>query len=328
LRKIVIITTGGTIYGVSKSRMDFSNYQSGKEIENHILQQVPEINDLAEIHLEEFENVSSCEVTPVHWNLLKNRVHYFLNEKDFDGVVITHGTNTLEETAYFLHLTCNTEKPIVLVGSQRPPSSLSSDAHLNLYNAVKLAASPKARQTGVLVILNDEINSAREVTKTNTYRAETFQSGQFGFLGYVDVDGEVCFYRKPTKLHTNLSIFNSIPTDSLNGVEIIYSYAGADGKLIRSLSNTECKGIVIAGTGAGKFSNKEYEALREARKNGIHIVRSSRVGNGRVVPLQQYENDQFIAGDNLLPQKARILLMLALEKTDNYYEIQTLFNQY
>jgi L-asparaginase len=328
LSKIAIITTGGTIYGVNKSRMDFSNYLSGKDAENYILQQVPELYDIADIHLEEFENVSSCEITPVHWNLLKERAHYYLNEQNYDGLVITHGTNTMEETAYFLHLTCNTDKPIVLVGSQRPPSALSSDAHLNLFNAVKLAASPHARKKGVLVMLNDEINSAREVTKTNTYRTETFQSGQIGFLGYVDVDGEVCFYRQPTKLHTTSAIFSSMPTKSLKNVEIIYSYAGADGRLIRSLLKTECKGIVMAGTGAGKFSAKEHEALVEARKNGIYIVRSSRVGNGRVVPLQQYENDEFIAADNLLPQKARILLMLALEKTENFKEIQQIFNTY
>jgi L-asparaginase len=326
--KIVVLSTGGTIFGVGNNRVDFCNYKSGSSTSHDIFEQIPELLSLAEFHFEELDNFSSCEMTPAHWTILKKKLEYYLQDLDYDGAVITHGTNTLEETAYFLHLTCNTDKPIVLVGSQRPPTALSSDAHLNLYNATRLAASPEAIGKGVLVMLNDEINSAREVTKTNTYRSETFQSGQMGFLGYVDVDGKVIFYRQPTKLHTTSSKFRSVETETLSGVEIIYSYAGSNGYLINSLLSSDIKGIVIAGTGAGKFSNKECEALIKARKKGIHVVRSSRVGNGRVVQLEQYKDHDFIAADNLLPQKARILLMLALQVTTDPKEIQHIFDQY
>ena len=323
-----MLTTGGTIFSESNSRLDLFNYKSGQDKKNLVLNQIPEVKDIANLHVEQIDNISSCDIVPYHWNLLKDKVNGYISKPEFDGVVITHGTNTLEETAYFLHLTCDTEKPIVLVGSQRPPSALSTDATLNLLNAVRLAASPNAIGKGILVMLNDEINSAREVTKTNTYRVEAFQSGQLGFLGYVDVDGMVCFYRETTKIHTSRSIFKMVDTTNLNKVEIVYSYAGADGGLIQLLFNTDCKGIVIAGTGAGKFSQKECEALIKARERGIHVVRSNRVGNGRVVPLKQYEPYGFISADNLLPQKARILLMLALKVTDNVGEIQEIFNKY
>ncbi|MEH7126385.1 asparaginase [Bacillus sp. JJ1773] len=327
MTKIALLTTGGTIDGISKDRLDLSNYRSGKATHS-ILDQVPEASSLAEIHHEPFDHISSRDMTPRHWDLIRERIHHYVHNQGFDGVVVTHGTNTMEETAYFLHLTCQTDKPIVLVGSQRPPGGMSSDAHLNLFNSVKLAASPDAKGRGVLVMLNDEINSARDVTKTNTYRTEAFQSGQMGFLGYVDVDGKACFYRHPTKRHTVQSTFASLQTDSLKRVDIIFSYGGADGELIRSLLHTDCKGIVIAGTGAGICTTAEYEALQEAREKGIQVVRSSRVGNGRVVPIAQYESDQFIAGDNLIPQKARILLMLALEITDSPKAIQQIFNEY
>src|SRR5699024_4655157 len=260
---------------------------------------------------DQFAQVSSTEITTSHWiNLRKRIIHYFEDEQ-FDGVVITHGTNTIEETAYFLHLTVATEKPIVCVGSQRPFTALSTDAHLNLLNAVRVAADDSSYKKGVLVVLNDEINCAREATKTNTYRLESFQSSQLGFLGYVEPDNTVQFYREATRKHTYKSEFAGLSFDSLKEVEIIYSYAGASGHLIRHIVDKElASGIVLAGTGAGLVSPDELEALREASKNGVFVVRSNRVGNGRVVPIKPYEDDPFISADNLLPQKARILLML------------------
>ncbi|MBP1931059.1 asparaginase [Ammoniphilus resinae] len=327
MKKVAILATGGTISSAADSRTELINYKSGTFTGDEIINQIPELREIADVHIEQTTNFSSMEMTAKEWTILREKALHYLNELDFDGVVITHGTNTIEETAYFLHLTCNVSKPIVIVGSQRPLTGLSSDAHLNVYNAVKLAASEDAVGKGVLVMMNDEINSAREVTKTNTVRLETFQSGQLGFLGYVDNDG-VFFYRQPTRIHTAQSQFNELDTQELDPVEIVYSYAGADGNLIRCLIPTGVKGIVIAGTGTGRFSSKELEALVEAKKQGIAVVRSSRVGNGRVIPEEQYEPYGFVSGDNLLPQKARILLMLALKVTKDPVEIQRIFDTY
>src|SRR5699024_7099946 len=182
---------------------------------------------------------------------------------------------------------------------------------------------------GVLVVLNDEISSAREVTKTNTYRLESFQSSQFGFLGYVDADQKVHFYREPTRKHTSESEFASLTIENLPEVEIVYSYAGATGHLIEHITESgKFRGIVTAGTGAGLVSPSEIEALKKATKENVIVVRSSRVGNGRVVPIEPYKDYTFISGDNLLPQKARILLMLALLKYDDVAAIQKVFDTY
>src|SRR5699024_2915725 len=228
---------------------------------------------------------------------------------------ITHGTNTLEETAYFLHLTVPSPKPIVLVGSQRPFTQLSSDAHMNIVQAVQVAAADEAHGLGVLVVLNNQISSARDVTKTNTYHLHTFQNGDAGFLGYIDADGSVQFYRKPVKKHTIHSAFANEDLSNLPEVAITYSHAGADEHLIDAIIASEkYAGIITAGTGAGLIAPLEIDALKRAVVKGITVVRSSRVGNGRVVPITPYKGSGFLVADNLLPQKARILLMLALEK--------------
>jgi len=254
----------------------------------------------------------------------------YLEIENYDGIVITHGTNTLEETAYFLHLTVPTKKPIVLIGSQRPYTAISSDAQLNIINGIRVAAAEASKGKGVLVVLNDEISSAREVAKTNTYRLNTFQSGQFGYLGFVDPDGTVQYYRSPTRKHTFQSKFSQFAfKDDIPNIEIVYSYAGATGELIQHISTCEkYQGIIVAGTGAGLMSPDEERALQEAIANGLAVVRSNRVGNGRVVEIDKYRNMSFINGDNLLPQKARILLMLSLLTDQSILEIQSNFNHY
>ncbi len=327
--KVKVIATGGTISGHSDDGLDFRNYRSGFYPVEEILESVPEIHRYAEITTQQLTNFSSCEMTPKHWIQLKQLVEAAIHDEKCDGVVITHGTNTIEETAYFLHLTVNTEHPIVLVGAQRPLTAIGTDAVINLIHAVRVAAAPQSRGKGVLVVLNDAIHSAREVTKTNTYCLETFQSGQFGFLGYVEPDGTVQYYRTPARKHTIHSCFASARIADIPEVEIVYSYAGANGQLIRLLaaSNT-VSGIVVAGTGAGKFSKAEEEALIMAAEKGIVVVRSSRVGNGRVVALKEYEKYPFVSADNLLPQKARILLMLALALKKNQRETQEIFDNY
>lgn len=329
MKKIKLIATGGTISGRGFDRMDLKDYESGHYTPADFIEQIPEIRLLADVQVEQLTNFSSTSITPVHWIALRQKVEHALNEADYDGVVITHGTNTLEETAYFLHLTVNSEKPVVCVGAQRPFTALSTDAAMNLVNAIRVAIDPSSHGKGVLVVMNDEINCAREVTKTNTYRLEAFQSGQMGFLGYVDPDHTVQFYRSPLRKHTVNSRFSSHSFDALPHVAIVYSYAGTDGDLIRYIANGgKYAGIVVAGTGAGRCSGGEKEALGEAIEQGLVVVRSSRVGSGRVVPIHHYKGLKSVTADNLLPQKARILLMLSLSLFNDVADIQPIFNDY
>lgn len=329
MKKIKVIEMGGTISAHGQNRLDLKDYTSGKYTGVDYERAIPELETIADVTFESFLRVSSTEVNANHWIQLREKVTNDLVDGEFDGIVVTHGTNTLEESAYFLHLTVATNKPIVFVGAQRPFTALSTDAHLNLINAVRVAASDEAHNKGVLVVLNDEISSAREVTKTNTYRLEAFQSGQFGYLGFVDPDKQVHFYRNSTKRHTINSEFSSLTFTALPKVEITYSYAGATGHLVDHIVKSgNYRGIVTAGTGAGLISPSEKEALQKATEAGMFVVRSSRVGNGRVMDVAPYENIRFISGDNLLPQKARILLMVSLLKYNTVEEIQKVFNDY
>src|SRR5690625_3867782 len=329
MKNIKVIEMGGTISGKGYDRLDLKDYKSGVFTGKDFSEEVPEMADVANVSFESFLSVSSTELNASHWIELRERVIQCLEEEGYDGIVITHGTNTLEETAYFLHLTVPSTKPIVFVGAQRPLTAISSDAHYNLLQAIRVAASHEAIGKGVLVVLNDEISSAREVTKTNTYRLEAFQSGQFGYLGFVDPDKKIHFYREPTRKHTIHSEFSEMEIKQLPDVEIIYSYAGATGHLIDYIIESGAyKGIVTAGTGAGLVSPSEKAALEKARQHGIHIVRSSRVGNGRVMGIKGYEADHFIHGDNLLPQKARILLMVSLLKYGATTDLERIFNSY
>lgn len=326
MKKIKVIEMGGTISARGKDRLDRKDYQSGAFTGVDFALDIPEISRIVDVSYDPFMDVSSTAIDSSHWVELRKRIISYFNE-DIDGIVISHGTNTIEETAYFLHLTIPSNKPIVIVGSQRPYTALSTDAHLNLLNAVRVAASNEAIGKGVLVVLNDVINGAREVTKSNTYRLETFQSGQLGILGVVDPDERVIFYREPTRKHTVHTAFSDLDITSLPNVEIIYSYAGASRFVLDSIVESgKFSGIVTAGTGAGLVSPSELAGLRAAALAGMTIVRSSRVGNGRVMAVEPYADDNFVNGDNLLPQKARILLMLCLLKYDNTVAIQQIFD--
>src|SRR5690625_4275688 len=201
MKKIGLITMGGTISAKGTHRGDLKDYRSGLLNGEDFLKQLPELSKLANIDVFQNENISSTRINENHWVQLKNKIEHLLNENNYYGIVITHGTNTIEETAYFLHLTVNSEKPIVLVGAQRPFTALSTDAHLNLINAVRVAINPNSKSKGVMVAVNDEIHGAREVTKTNTYRLETFQSGCTGVLGFIDPDETIQYYRIPTRNH-------------------------------------------------------------------------------------------------------------------------------
>ena len=321
-----VLATGGTIAGQGASSTSLTQYKSGSVAGSALVKAVPEISRVAEVRVEEIADVGSANITLAHWLTLAHRINrIFSTEPGTAGVVITHGTNTMEETAYFLNLTVKHDRPVVLVGSMRPGTAISADGPLNLLNAVRVAASAEARGKGVLVVLNDEINAAREVTKTNTLRVETFRSPDFGFLGHVDGD-KISFYRAPVRRHTTRSEFDVTGLTALPGVEILYSYVQPSTVLIQALAASGVKGIVMAGTGAGLVANVERDALAKVR--GAVIVRSNRTGSGRVPARDEYDSLGMIPADNLNPQKARILLMLALTKTADLREIRRMFEEY
>ena len=321
-----VLSTGGTIAGQGASSTSLTQYKSGAIAGADLVKAVPEIARTANVRVEQIANVASSNMTIEIWLTLTNRINrIFAEEPGTAGVVITHGTNTMEETAYFLNLTVKHDRPVVLVGSMRPGTAISADGPLNLLNAVRTAASPEARGKGVLVVLNDEINAARDVTKTNTLRVETFRSPDFGYLGYVDGD-KISFYRAPVRLHTTRSEFDVTGLKELPAVEILYSYVQPSTLLIQALVASGVKGIVMAGTGAGLVTNAERDALAKAK--GPVIVRSNRAGSGRVPSRDDYDSLGMIPADTLNPQKARILLMLALTKTTDLKEIRRIFEEY
>ncbi len=327
-----VLATGGTISGGGASPTSLTEYRAGTFSGEELVAAVPDLARHATIRVEQVTNVGSPNITFDDWRSLARRIdEIFSNEPDTAGVVITHGTNTLEETAYFLNLTVRHARPVVLVGAQRPATAISADGPLNLLNAVRTAASPEARGKGVLVVLNDQINAARDVTKTSTYRLETFSSRDLGLLGYVDGD-RVAFYRAPSRRHTADSEFDLAGVTAFPRVDIVYSYVEANPVLIQALIEDGVDGIVLAGTGAGGMSRREREALERVTTLPADarpiIVRSNRVGSGRVLPRTPDGELRMIAGDTLNPQKARILLMLALARTRDLDEIRRMFREY
>ncbi|MBD1853537.1 asparaginase [Leptolyngbya sp. FACHB-711] len=328
LPKVKILTTGGTIASRGATPLTLSDYTAGRVEGNALVEAVPEIQNFANVEVEEIANIGSPDMTSEIWLKMAKRINeIFATEPDVAGVVITHGTNTLEETSFFLHLTVQSDKPVVLVGAQRPATAISADGPLNLINAVRVAAAPHSRGMGALLVMNDQINSARDVTKTNTFRLETFQSGELGFLGYADSD-RVVYYRSPMRRHTVRSEFDITSVTELPRVDVVYSYAEASRDTVDALVEAGTKGIILAGTGAGGAAPREFEGLKEAVQRGVTVIASSRVGNGRVLDRQRYVDAGIIPGDNLLPQKARILLMLALTQTSDPAEIRRIFEEY
>jgi len=324
LPRVVVLATGGTIasqydpaIGALKPAL------TGEEI----VAAVPGLEGLARVDVEQIANVGSKDMTPEIWRTLAGRANALLAEPDVSGVIVTHGTDTLEETAYFLDLSVTSDKPVIVVGAQRAPSYFDTDGPRNMLNAVRVVLSPEAQGMGTMVVMNGQINAAREVTKTNTQDAETFQSLDFGRLGVAD-HGAVRFYRSPFRRQT-------VPLregDVLPRIEIIPQFAGADGKLIRLLmEDGDVDAFVIAGVGLGHVSAKTEAAIREARARGIPVVMASRVYTGRIVPL--YAADVAlrdlgcVMADNLSPQKARVLLMLAMTRTTDPHELQAYFDR-
>lgn len=322
---IYILATGGTIAGSGSGTLDTS-YTSGTVTVDKLIAAVPEINKIATIKGEQISNIGSQEMNNEVWFKLANRVNELLTSGKADGVVITHGTDTMEETAYFLNLVVKSDKPIVMVGAMRNSGSLSADGPLNIFNAVNVAMNKEAAGKGVMVVMNDEIHAAREVTKTNTTAVDTFKSPNSGKIGTVFY-GNVKFYMNPTRKHTVNSAFDITKIKELPRVDIIYSHSNDNPDFVNVAVKNGAKGIVNAGMGNGNPFPSALEALGEAVKAGVVVVRDSRVGSGETTLNGEVDDGKygFLASDNLNAQKARVLLMLALTQTTDKAKIQEFF---
>lgn len=329
LPRVHMVATGGTI----------SNRDGGRLSAEDLAKSMPGLERAATLTYEQFANVASSQITLEQWLQLARRVNeLYATDKDLAGIVVTSGTDTLEETAFFLHLTVRDPRPVVVVGSMRNPSTLGYEGAANLLEAVRVAAAPAARAKGVLVVLNDEINSARDVTKTDALRLQTFRSPTHGVLGIVDRD-KVAFFRDILQRHTHTSEFDVRAVTALPRVDVVMVYQGATGDVIKALVDLGAKGIVIAGAGAGATSGTQGEGIDYAAEKGVFVVTATRTGAGRIAPgrgqapatltpAQQRRRAFSISAEDHIPVKARILLMLALATTTSRDEIQRIFSEY
>ncbi|EOL9559419.1 type II asparaginase [Campylobacter jejuni] len=325
--RIAILGTGGTIAGFIDSTIATTGYMVGAIDIDVLIKAVPQIRDLADISWEQIANIDSSNMCDEIWLRLAKKIAKLFAE-GIDGVVITHGTDTMEETAYFLNLTIKSDKPVVLVGAMRPSTAISADGPKNLYNAVALVANKEAKNKGVMVAINDKILSARGVVKTHSLNVDAFSSPDFGDLGYI-VDGKVFFYNNVTKAHTKNAPFDVSKLTSLPKVDILYSYSNdGSGVAAKALFEHGTKGIVVAGSGAGSIHKNQKDVLKELLKKGLKVVVSSRVVAGCVAVSDSDEKLGFISAEDLNPQKARVLLMLALTKTSDPKKIQEYFLKY
>ncbi|HEX3884577.1 MAG TPA: asparaginase [Stellaceae bacterium] len=330
LPRIAVIGTGGTISSLGNGPLDVLDYPDfGERLTSEdLLAKFPETRLVADAVPVTFRQVASTAIGVEDWVELRTLIHRIArDDPSIAGFIIPHGTATLEETGFFLNLTLAIDRPVVLVGAQRPASALGTDAGMNLVNALRLAGSPDARGKGVLALLNDEIQTARDVVKTSTYRVQTFKSLDFGALGHVDGDG-VHFYRAPTKAHAPDTPFAGREFGAMPRVDIIYSYAGADGALVEAAVAAGAKGLVSAGFAPGSPSPAQQRALVAATNAGIVVVQCTRAASGRVAPRRRLREAGIVAGEDFSPQKARILLMLMLTTTTDIAAIQAAFQAY
>jgi L-asparaginase len=324
---VVVLSTGGTIASThSEEEGGFTSSLSGEQL----VAAVPGLDQVARIEVQDVANVGSTNMTPALWLEVSRRANAALERGEVAGVLVTHGTDTMEETAYFLDLTVTSEKPVVMVGSMRAASEWDADGPRNLLDAARVAVSPEARGMGTLVVLNGEIHAAREVTKTHSLAVETFDTPEFGALGVADVDA-VRFYRAPLRRQSiPMSADVTLPT-----VDIIPNYAGSDGRLIRGLlKEGPVDGLVVDASGAGNISGALFEAVREAREKGIAVVVTSRTHSGRVLPLYAgggggttLHEIGCVFADNLSAQKARVLLIVALTKVQDPEGLRGIFER-
>jgi len=328
--KVAFIGTGGTFASIGVGPLDLQDYgATGKLMHaDEILARFPETALVADVFPVRYRNIPSTAIDFPDWRALVQLCDQLVAQHaDLAGIVIGHGTATLEETAYMLNLTLKVPVPVVLVGAQRPPSALSSDTGLNLVNAIRVAASPQARGMGVLVVLNDEIQAAREVTKTSTLRLQTFRTADFGVLGHADGDA-VAFYRRALRRCCPDTEFDIRALDALPRVDIAYAYAGADGTAVRAFIAAGAKGIVSAGFAPGFAGPGDFEVMKQAVAQGIVVVQSTRTGSGRTFLGKRLADAGVLIADNLTPQKARILLALALTVTNDPERIAQMFRTY
>ena len=326
--KVRVLATGGSIASLGPHRLDYTVYP---ELGRHMtiqesLARIPEVSRFAAMESEDIRSVGSTAIGPSDWLELTRRINKtFEEDPSVAGVVVSHGTATLEETAFFLHLTVKSTRPVVVTAAMRPPTSLSTDADANLLDAIRVAACPEASGMGVLTVLNTEIHSARETTKADTFRVQTFKPDELGYLGYADPDGEVVFYRAPLRKHTTATPFDVTGLDTVPRVDIVYTYAGADGLLVDVVRRNRSDGLVVAGFGGGHYPDAVDDAAALAVKEGIAVVMASRASAGRVMMTPAKEGKGFIVPDNLPPPKARILLMLGLTLSRDRHELQRMF---
>jgi L-asparaginase len=328
LPNVVVLATGGTIAGAAASDVQ-AGYTSGQVGVEQLLAAVPQARKLAVMRGEQISNIGSQDMNDEVWLKLAGRVNELASASDVDGIVITHGTDTIEETAYFLNLVVKSTKPVVLTAAMRPSTALSADGPLNFFNAVAVAANKDAAGRGVLVVINDWIHGASSLTKTSTTAVQTFLSPLSGLIGTVAY-GDVEFFRGPVGKHTINSEFSIAGATTLPRVDIVMAYENMDGALIDAAVAAGARGVVIAGVGNGNLTKPAVETLARHARNGIVCVRASRVVTGHVGRNVELDDDKlgFIASMDLNPQKARVLLRLALMQHKTAPDIQRLFDEY
>jgi L-asparaginase len=326
--RVRLLATGGTIAGAQAKPGEYG-YKSGAFNVQDLISAVPNLDKLAVISGEQVVNIGSQDMNDEVWLKLASRLNAALASSEVDGVVITHGTDTLEETSYFLSLVEHSEKPVVMVGSMRPATAVSADGPGNLYNAVSTAISPGARGRGVLVELNDELHYARNVQKTNTSSVQTFSSVNRGPAGLVNT-GKISWFQPMDKKHGTSSEFSVDGLTKLPRVDILYAYPNMSVDLLDAAVKDGAQGIVIAGVGDGNMTQPALDRLAAAAKAGVVVVRSSRVGSGITYRNNEVDDDKlgFVASGELNPGKSRVLLQLALTKTKDSRQIQQYFNEY
>ena len=329
--KIAVIGTGGTIASIGTGPFDILDYGANQTMisGSEIIAKFPAVHDVAEVIAVDFKSVPSPDMGFTEWKALVGLMDELTGSTPgLDGFVILHGTASMEETAYFLSLTLKTPLPVVITGAQRPASGLSTDAAMNLANAARVAGSPEARGMGVMLMLNDEIHAAREVTKTSTFRLQTFRTPDFGALGHADGDA-VVFYRKPIRKAYPETEFDIREMESLPRVDIVYAYTGSDGTASRAFIEAGAKVVISAGFAPGFAGRADFEVLSQAvAERGLVAMQCTRAGSGRTFKGKRLREHGWLIADNLNPQKARLLLMLALAHTDDTAEIERMFLTY
>jgi L-asparaginase len=325
---IRILATGGTIAGAQSSQGSYG-YKSGTFNVNDLINAVPQLKEIADLGGEQVANIGSQDMNDAVWLKLAKRANEVLAGRGVDGIVITHGTDTMEETAFFLNLTVKSDKPIVMVGSMRPATAIGADGPANLYSAVATAASPGASGRGVLVVLNDEVHAARNVTKMDTTSVETFKSPNRGPLGLVHT-GKIDWFERMDRPHTTKAEFDISRVAQLPRVDIIYAHANMSPDLIDGAVKSGAKGLVVAGVGDGNMTKEALAALDRAAKAGVVVVRSTRLPEGIVLRNNEVNDDEhgFVASGEFTAPKARVLLQLALTETTDAKQVQKIFNTY